>query len=107
MTEPAFTTVVAAAKIEEKSFATFDVNGIALLVYRFRDEFFAVENLCSHAQASFDEARIRGYQLTCPVHGATFDIRDGSATGKPARKPIRAFALRIVNGMIEVALDSA
>jgi 3-phenylpropionate/trans-cinnamate dioxygenase ferredoxin subunit len=47
---------------------------------------------------------MRGYNIICPVHGATFDIRDGSCTGPPARKPIRSFPLRIVDGMIEVDL---
>jgi nitrite reductase/ring-hydroxylating ferredoxin subunit len=48
---------------------------------------------------------LRGYQLICPLHGRSFDIRDGCATGKPARNPIRSFPLRIVDGMIEVAIE--
>lgn len=104
MTESAFVPLAAASEIEEKSFATFEVGGTAILVYRFRNEYFAVENLCSHAQSTFDNGRLRGYQLTCPVHGATFDVRDGSPTGLPARKPIRVFPLRLEDGMIEIAV---
>lgn len=106
MSDPAFTAVATAEEIAEKSFATFDVNGTAVVICRFRDEYFALENLCSHAQATFDDGRLRGYQLICPLHGGTFDIRDGCATGKPARNPIRAFPLRIVEGVIEVAVDA-
>jgi nitrite reductase/ring-hydroxylating ferredoxin subunit len=47
---------------------------------------------------------MRGYRIICPLHGATFDIRDGSATSLPAIQPIRSFPLRIVDGMIEVAI---
>jgi len=47
---------------------------------------------------------MRGYRIMCPLHGGTFDIRDGSCTGLPATQPIRSFPLRIVDGMIEVAL---
>ena len=106
MTGPVFTPLVAASEIADRSFATFSVGGIAILVYRFREEYFAVENLCSHAQSTFDDGRVRGYQLICPLHGATFDIRDGSATGRPARNPIRVFPLRVVHGMVEVALET-
>ncbi len=49
---------------------------------------------------------MRGYNIICPVHGATFDIRDGSVTSLPAKQPIRSFPLRIVDGMIEVDLTS-
>ena len=104
MSGQAFTAVAAAQDIEEKNFSTFEIEGTEIVICRFRDEYFAIENRCSHAQAAFDEGRMRGYNIICPVHGATFDIRDGSCTGAPATKPIRSFPLRIMDVMIEVAL---
>lgn len=104
MSEQLFTAVTQARNIEEKNFSAFDVNGTGIVICRFRDEYFAIENRCSHAQSTFDDGRMRGYRIICPLHGATFDIRDGSCTGLPARKPIRSFPLRVVNGIIEVKL---
>ena len=106
MSEPDFTAVADAQDIEEKDFSTFVVNGISIAICRFRNEYFAIENSCSHALSTFNDGRLRGYRITCPLHGATFDIRDGSATGLPATKPIRSFPLRIINGVIEVNLSS-
>lgn len=105
MSEQHYTPVAAAGDIEEKSFSTFDVNGIGIVICRFRDEYFAIENRCSHAQATFDEGRMRGYRIMCPLHGGTFDIRDGACTGLPATQPVRSFPLRIVDSMIEVAIS--
>jgi len=107
MSEQVFTYVAEAGDIEEKSFSIFEINGIGIVICRFRDEYFAIENRCSHALETFDEGRMRGYRIMCPMHGATFDIRDGSCTGAPASKPIRSFPLRIVDGKIEVALPPA
>jgi 3-phenylpropionate/trans-cinnamate dioxygenase ferredoxin subunit len=107
VSEQLFTAVTEARNIEEKSFSTFDVNGTGIVICRFRDEYFALENRCSHALSAFDEGRMRGYRIMCPLHGATFDIRDGSVTGLPAKLPIRSFPLRIVDGIIEVELSSA
>ena len=104
MSEQLFTAVTAAQDIEEKNFSTFVVNGTSVAICRFRNEYFAIENRCSHALSTFDDGRMRGYRITCPKHGATFDIRDGSATSLPAIKPIRSFPLRIVDGIIEVAI---
>ena len=81
MSGQAFTAVAAAQDIKEKTFSTFEIEGTGIVICRFRDEYFAIENRCSHAQATFDEGRMRGYNIICPVHGATFDIRDGSCTG--------------------------
>ena len=99
-----FTVVTEAKHIAEKSFSCFELDGTALVICRFRGEYFALENQCSHAQSSFDDGRLRAYSLTCPLHGASFDIRDGSATGLPARLPIRSFPVRVIDGMIEVDL---
>jgi nitrite reductase/ring-hydroxylating ferredoxin subunit len=102
MSDEGFVAVTAAGDIEEKSFSTFEVNGTNIAICRFRDEYFAIENRCSHALATFDKGRMRGFRIMCPVHGGTFDIRDGSATGAPATRPIPTFPLRIVDGVIEV-----
>ena len=102
MPEQVFTSVTAAQDIKEKDFSTFEVNGTGIAICRFRDEYFAIENRCSHALSTFDDGRMRGYRIMCPLHGGTFDIRDGSCTGLPATQAIRSFPLRIVDGMIEV-----
>ena len=104
VSESLYTVVTAAENIEEKSFSCFTVDDTALVICRFRDRYFALENQCSHALSKFDEGRMRGFRLICPLHGATFDIRDGSVLGLPATQPIRSYPLRIVDGMIEVNL---
>lgn len=104
MSDSSFVAVCDAADIEEKSFKCFTVGEAKVVICRFRDEYFAVENLCSHALATFDDGRMRGYRLMCPLHGATFDIRDGSVTGAPATRPIESYPLRVVDGRIEVRL---
>jgi 3-phenylpropionate/trans-cinnamate dioxygenase ferredoxin subunit len=104
MSGQVFTAVTAAQDIGEKCFSTFEIKGIGVVICRFRDEYFAIENRCSHALSTFDDGRMRGYRIMCPLHGGTFDIRDGSCTGLPATKAIRSFPLRIVDGMIEVAI---
>ena len=104
MTKRTFTAVTAAEDIAEKSFSSFDVNGEDIAICRLGGEYFAFENRCSHALANFDNGRLRGFRIMCPLHGATFDVRNGSCTGAPATRPIRTFPLRIVDGMIEVDL---
>ena len=101
-TNHSFIAVTSEDNIAEKSIACFDVDGTAVAICRFKNEYFALENSCSHALSTFEGGRLRGYRIMCPLHGATFDIRDGSPTGAPAKQAIRTFPLRIVDGMIEV-----
>lgn len=55
-----------------------------LLVCRVGGELFALDDNCSHADTPLTEGRLRGYSVTCPLHGAAFDVRTGEHSGPPA-----------------------
>ena len=95
------------ADLPAKGFIVREHGDLQVLIARFKDEIYAVENLCSHAFARFDDGRLRGARLMCPLHGACFDIRDGQALGRPAPGPIRSFAVTVDGERILVDLGSA
>ena len=66
-----------------------------VLVCHTTEGFYAVDNLCSHAAARLSEGRLKGHRIHCPLHGAAFDVRDGSPLTRPARDPIRTYPVRI------------
>ena len=74
-----------------------------LLVCHTKEGLFAVDNICSHAYARLCEGRLRGTRLICPLHGASFDVRDGRVLGAPATQALAAFAVRIREGMVELS----
>ena len=60
------------------------VGGREIVVCRTKDGVFALDNICTHAYARLSEGRLRGTRLICPLHGASFDVRDGRVLGAPA-----------------------
>jgi len=76
-----------------------------LVVCRTREGVFALDNICTHAEARLCEGRLRATRLVCPLHGGSFDVRDGRVLGPPAQRPLPAHTVRIVDGAIEVALS--
>ncbi len=92
-------------EIPDGSSKAFQVSGHDILICHTKDEFFAVENKCSHAGAKLAGGRLRAYRLICPLHGACFDVRDGSVKGPPATAPIRIYPLRAIGGRIRVYLE--
>jgi 3-phenylpropionate/trans-cinnamate dioxygenase ferredoxin subunit len=81
--------------------------GRELLFCHTRAGIFALDNICTHAHARLCEGRLRGTRLMCPLHGAAFDVRDGRVLGKPAEVALPSFAVRVVAGVVEVALPAA
>jgi nitrite reductase/ring-hydroxylating ferredoxin subunit len=50
------------------------------------------------------EGYLKGTRITCPLHGATFDVRTGQVLGGPATIPIVAYRTRVVDGTVEIAV---
>ena len=81
------------------------IGGREILICHTREGVFALDNICTHAHARLCEGRLRATRLVCPLHGASFDIRDGRVLGPPAELPLPTHAVRIVGEAIEVALS--
>ncbi len=71
------------------------VDGEDVALFRVGDEVFALEDLCSHAEASLSEGEQQDYCITCPQHGGQFDVRTGKATHFPAFSPVKCFPVQV------------
>lgn len=98
--------VAEAAEIPDGRLRSFRAGGRDVVVCNSREGWFALDDICTHAYARMHEGRLRGCRLICPLHGASFDVRDGSVLGAPATTPLATFPVRIVDGWIEVALPA-
>jgi 3-phenylpropionate/trans-cinnamate dioxygenase ferredoxin subunit len=65
-----------------------------VVVCRVEGELRAVENRCSHDDGPLGEGEVSGHEVTCPRHGARFDLRSGAALSMPAVTPIATFEVR-------------
>jgi 3-phenylpropionate/trans-cinnamate dioxygenase ferredoxin subunit len=83
------------------------IDGRELVVCHSRDGLYALDNTCTHAYARMCEGRLRGIRLVCPLHGASFDVRDGRVLGAPASKPLATHRVRVVEGQVELAVTPA
>ena len=104
MSEDTFRPLLALADVGRGRMRSCRVGERELVVCHTRDGVFAVDNVCTHALARMSEGYLKGTRLTCPLHGATFDVRTGAVLGGPATFPLAAYQTRVVDGMVEVAL---
>ncbi|HZO22255.1 MAG TPA: non-heme iron oxygenase ferredoxin subunit [Steroidobacteraceae bacterium] len=104
MTEPVFVPILALTEIPQGRMQTRVLEGREIVICHTREGVFALDNICTHAHARMCEGRLRSMRLICPLHGASFDIRDGRVLGSPAIIPLRTYPVRVVNGTIEISL---
>ena len=69
-------------------------------------EFFALDDVCSHAYASLADGYVEGDNVECPLHGACFDIRTGKVKTAPATVDLKTYPVKIEGDRIKVGLPS-
>ncbi|HEY3965214.1 MAG TPA: non-heme iron oxygenase ferredoxin subunit [Planctomycetaceae bacterium] len=67
----------------------------AVLLFRIGDDFYAVEDVCSHDGQPLTDGKLAGTSIECPRHGARFDVRTGRPLCMPAVEPIATFEVRV------------
>lgn len=68
--------------------------GGPIAIFNVDGEFLAVQDTCSHEDASLADGFLEGHVIECPLHGGQFDLRSGAALCLPAQHPLRRFATR-------------
>ena len=79
-----------------------EVNGNEIALFNIGGQFHAIDNNCTHVGGPLCEGEISGSEVTCPWHGATFDVTTGRVLGPPAMEAVTHYNLRIEDGNIEV-----
>lgn len=94
------------AEFPEEGKATALLGGWSVLVVRTDSGLSAVNDRCTHQAALLSPGRVRRGAIMCPLHGARFEAGTGRCLGG-AYADLRRFDLRVVDGMIEVAVPDA
>jgi nitrite reductase/ring-hydroxylating ferredoxin subunit len=76
-----------------------------ITIFNLDGEFFALDDTCSHGQASLCEGFVENGQVECPYHSALFDIRTGEALTRPATEPVKAWPVEIADGKIYIVVE--
>ncbi len=79
--------------------------GHKLALFRLEDGYFAIDDTCSHAEASLAEGNVIGDKVKCALHGAEFDIRSGAVKSFPAVIGVGAYETKIENNTVYIKYE--
>jgi 3-phenylpropionate/trans-cinnamate dioxygenase ferredoxin subunit len=66
-----------------------------LAVFRVDGELFAIDDTCTHQDASLADGWVEGCAVECPLHAACFDLRTGMPSGPPAKVAVRTHEVTV------------
>ncbi len=83
-----------------------DLAGYPVCVARSQGLVHALLDVCSHGQVALSDGDVEGGQVECWLHGSRFELATGVPTGPPATRPVPVYSVRVVSGVIEVAVPT-
>ena len=92
--------------LENGELISCEVDDFEMLICRVEGKLYAIEDNCSHADTPLSEGKLSGFQINCPLHGASFDVRDGSHSGPPAYTGVRCFEIAEGESGVSVIIES-
>ncbi|HEV7826681.1 MAG TPA: bifunctional 3-phenylpropionate/cinnamic acid dioxygenase ferredoxin subunit [Mycobacteriales bacterium] len=82
--------------VASRPVAVFNVDGVL----------YALDDTCSHANASLSEGDVEELMVECPWHVTRFDLRTGRPCSLPASKPVGTHTVEIRDGVVTVLVGT-
>lgn len=79
-----------------------EVNGKKIALFNLEGSFYAIADTCTHRGGPLSEGEIEGEQVTCPWHGAIYNIKSGQVLGPPAPQGVARYNVRVEGSDIEI-----
>lgn len=74
-------------------------------VFNVSGTLFGTQAQCTHMGGPLCEGKLEGNVVTCPFHGAQFDVTTGEVLRGPATRPLDRYAVRVKDGIGSIEVD--
>src|SRR6267143_4065556 len=92
-----FTKVASTTDLAPGAAKCVEVAGKKLALFNLEGSFYAIDDTCTHRGGPLSEGEVSGEEVTCPWHGAIYNIKTGAVLGPPAPRGVARYAVRVFN----------
>jgi nitrite reductase/ring-hydroxylating ferredoxin subunit len=79
-------------RVGDKEVALFNIDG----------SFRAIDDHCPHRGGPLSEGELNGQEVTCPWHGARFNVNTGAHLCPPANRSVTAYPVQVVGNEVQI-----
>lgn len=83
-----------------------DVSPPIAVFHTDEGEIFAIDDTCTHQDASLADGWVEGCEVECPLHASKFDLRTGAVDAPPAKIGVRAHTVTVTDDDVYVTLSA-
>lgn len=86
-----------------------DVDGRRIAIFNVGGNFYAIDDTCVHRGGPLSEGEVNQLEVTCPWHGAVYDLRTGKArdagpyrAGAPETAIVKCYKVEIEGSDLKI-----
>lgn len=92
-------------EVQDGKLMHITAGGKEIVVTKLDGNYYAMDNVCAHAGADLHEGELNNNELTCPWHGARWDIKTGNLISFPQKlKPLQSHKISIEKDTLYVEI---
>jgi len=99
-----FVEIAKTGELREGTMRCCAVAGRRILLANVAGRLYAVDDRCTHEEASLSKGVLKGELVKCPLHNSRFNVRTGEVLEEPAEEPLRTYPVREEGGRILVGV---
>ena len=92
--------------LDEGELLAVEVDGEPICLAKVNNTIFAFTDNCTHISGPLNEGELDGEVLTCPWHGAQFNVCTGKALRGPAYQDIQTYHVHVEGSSILLSIPS-
>ncbi|MGE5685092.1 MAG: Rieske (2Fe-2S) protein [Nitrososphaerota archaeon] len=93
------------SEVQDGKLMHITAGGREIVVTKLDGNYYAMDNVCTHAGADLHEGELNNNELTCPWHGAKWDIKTGNLISFPQKlKPLQSHKISIEKDTLYVEI---
>jgi len=83
-----------------------EVAGQKVALFNVGGTYYAIGDTCTHRGGPLSEGEVEGTMVTCPWHGASFDLTCGKALSPPAPRGVACYQVHVDGQDIKIELPA-
>lgn len=99
-TTAAFVKVVAVGDVPPGTGKSITVDGQRIALFNVNGTFYAIDDTCTHEEASLAAGPVYGEIVACPKHGSRFHLPTGRVLSLPAVVPVSTYQVKVEEGQV-------
>ncbi len=102
----AWSTALEKIELEDEEVVRVELHGRNIAVCRVGDEFYALDNVCTHGNAMLSDGFVEEDCIECPLHQGRFSLKTGEPQGPPVSEPVKTYPVMIADGKLLIDIPS-